>query len=152
MERFLERKYEHVETENQGKALPQIGLYTVAALFGVFLTGYAVNYVLLSITQLGLTGVNAILYSALIAIAEEQFFRAFILDWMLVRIAQPMVAVFFNAVLFMGYHFARYGTNLNALGYVLGGGFILGWVAYKSQRVSPTMLGHLANNVVTLIR
>lgn len=152
MERFLERKYEQIEHEDEHKALREIGFYTALALFGVFLIGYAVNYVLLSVTQLGLTGINAVLYSALIAVAEEQFFRAFILDWLLSRIALPMVAVFFNAVLFMGYHFARYGTDLNALGYVLGGGLILGLVAYKSKRISPCMAAHVINNVVTLIR
>lgn len=154
MELALERKHigkEYIEDEKQSIALGQIAFYTVIALFGIFLTGYAITLVPLTIPA-EVTGIDAILYSVLIGISEEQFFRGFLTDLFLRTSPHPVLALLAGALIFTGYHFARYGTQINALAYVFGGGFILGWVAYKSRRISPTMLGHAINNFLSFIR
>lgn len=148
MEFYLERHREYTDHIFEPLTMRKIGYYTVLALFGIFITGYAVKYVEL---PMQLTGYDALMYSILIAVAEEQFFRGFITDWLLSRIANPMVALFTSALVFMTYHFARYGTATDALIYVFAGGFILSYVAYRSKRLSPTMLAHILNNVVAVL-
>jgi membrane protease YdiL (CAAX protease family) len=154
MELFLERKHigkEVLEDEKEPATLGKIAYYTVIALFGIFLIGYAINLVPLTIPA-ALTGTDAILYSVLIGIAEEQFFRGFLTDWLLSVLPSWIMAVSAGAGIFAVYHFARYGTQLNALVYVFAGGFILGWVAYKSRRLSPTMIAHAANNTISYLK
>ena len=152
MEVFLERghKPEVVSFSEEKSSLSQVAFYTVLALFGIFLTGYAVNLVP-SLKMLSLTGVNAMLYGVLMGIAEEQFFRGFITDWFLANMGNVWVALLASAGVFTAYHFARYGTSANALAYVFFGGLILSWTAWKSRRVSPSMLAHAGNNFISYI-
>ncbi len=153
MELFLERRHIGKETEedtNLGN-LKIVGYYTLIALFGMFLAGYAINYLSLSIPA-QLTGSDAVLYSVLIGIAEAQFFQGFILDWMLTTLSQPAFALAGAAGVATVYHFARYGTQTNALVYVFVGFFIMNWACYKSKRVSPAMLSHALNNLFALLR
>jgi membrane protease YdiL (CAAX protease family) len=102
--------------------------YTVPAIFGMLLCSYAIQHFSLTTESLQLTGYSAFLYNVLIGIAEEQFFRGFITDWLLVTLPNEYGALFISAA------------------YVFAGGFILSWTAYKSRRISPPMLGHVINN------
>ncbi len=153
MELFLERKREMVEDDPTVKSLGRIGYYTIIALFGIFAMGYAIN--LVPLVTLQLTAYSAFVYSILVAVAEEVFFRGFITDWLLVKMGaekspkKAYLAVAASAAVFCAYHLARYGTNVNALVYVFFGGFILSWVAWKSKRVSPTIIAHVINNGAT---
>jgi len=149
MEFYLEKRREYTDHIFEPLTIQKIGYYTVLALFGSFITGYAIKNVQF---PMELTGYDALMYSTLIAVAEEQFFRGFITDWLLSRINNPMVALFLSALVFMAYHFARYGTATDALIYVFAGGFILSYVAYKSKRISPPMLAHVLNNLIAILR
>jgi membrane protease YdiL (CAAX protease family) len=151
MELLFERKEEYVDSIGEPATLRQIGMWTGVAVAGMLLSGVAINYVKAS-APMQLTGTNAILYSTLIAVSEEQFFRGFWTDWLLVRLPNPVLALFSSAGIFTIYHFARYGTASDALVYVFMGGFILAFVAYKSRRLSPNMLGHILNNVFSFVR
>lgn len=146
MEFYLEKRREYTDHIFEPLTIRKIGYYTVLALFGVFVAGYAIQRV-----PMELTGYDALLYGVLVAVAEEQFFRGFITDWLLSRIGNRMIALFVSALVFMVYHFARYGTATPALVYVFAGGFILSYVAYRSKRLSPCMLAHVANNVIAVI-
>jgi hypothetical protein len=123
---------------------------TVVALFGVFLVNQAINIHGLAVSS-GLTGGYAFLFEVLIGIAEEEFFRGFLTDWILTSLPKgrfyPFDALMISAFGFLIYHFAIYGTEIQSLLYVLGGGFILSWTAYHSLHVSPCMTGHMLNNV-----
>lgn len=149
MELYLERKREFTDSITEPATMKQIGYYTVIAIFGIFLTGWTIQQ---SKIPMQLTGYDALLYGMLIAIAEEQFFRGFITDWLLTKFPHPMMALASAAVIFCVYHLARYGTQIDALIYVFAGGFTLSWVSYKSQRISPAMCGHLLNNVAAILR
>jgi membrane protease YdiL (CAAX protease family) len=153
MEVFLERKKGGaVEVADDGfepRTLKIVGFYAAIGLLGMFLTGYAIKFVpgLETQTVLASSPINGMLYSVLMAIAEEQFFRGFLTDWLLSHLKNAIMAIVASAGVFCAYHFARYGTSPNALLYVFGGGLILAWVAFKSKRISPTMISHAGNNM-----
>lgn len=138
------------------------GYYTIIALVGMLAVGYAISITdaIQSIASLS-TVFDVLVYSILIAVAEEQFFRAFITDLLLsnsyvknnrwLRIGYPYNALVISALIFAGYHLARYGTSLNSLIYVFAGGFLLSWVAFKVRRLGPSMFAHVANNVVSVL-
>lgn len=123
---------------------------TVIALFGVFLVNQAINSSHSLAVSTGLSGPYQFLFEVLIGIAEEQFFRGFLTDWILTSVKTryyPYPELGIAGSAFLIYHFAVYGTNPASLFYVLGGGFILSWTAYHSLHVSPCMTGHMLNNV-----
>ena len=133
-----------------------IGYYTAISFLGILLVSYAVSY----LPTLGAFGAyDSIVYGVCISTAEEMFFRGFITDTLLSTTLPAHTAmgallnnVYFKLILsagiFAGYHMARYGADQYALAYVFFGGFILSWVAYKSQRLSPGMIAHGANNLL----
>jgi len=146
MEFLLEKKREEVDDGFELKSLQNTAYYTVLALFGVFMSGYVAKYF-----PLQLTGFDALLYAMLIAVAEEQFFRGFITDWLLTKTGNPIFGLLASSLVFAVYHLARYGTEPSALIYVLAGGFVLNYVAYKSQRLSSCMLAHIINNCLAVM-
>jgi membrane protease YdiL (CAAX protease family) len=149
MEFYTERKFEwHNEPITDEASFKTTMFYTVIALMAMLLMGYVIGNLKLST----FTGFDAVLYSVLIAISEEQFFRGFITDFMLNSLPNTFLALAASAGAFAVYHFARYGTNVNALAYVFAGGFILSWAAYKSRKLSPSMNGHIINNVGSFIK
>jgi hypothetical protein len=120
--------------------------YTVLALFGVFLVSEAITVLPLTMNT-GLTGWYAFLFEALMGIAEEEFFRGFVTDYLLTTLPNPYSAILVSATFFTVYHFAVYGTVIASLLYVFAGGCILSWTAYRTLHVSPCMSGHVLNNV-----
>lgn len=161
MEYVIEKRKEQ-DDSNGANDLRSIGYYAAIGLAGILVTSWAVSYIqipsqLLSI-NVALSGVNvdALLYSLLMAVSEEQFFRGFITDGLLSqkipRVSNnPYFALTLSAVIFMLYHWARYHTDPNALIYVFFGGFILSWIAYKSRRLSPSILAHSAANFIAVL-
>ncbi len=149
MELYLEKRREYVDSLDEAATLRQVGFYTIIALLGTFSIGAFTRYVDL---PLQLMGYSALLYSILIAISEEQFFRGFIVDLFLREVPHPYLALLGSTLLFMLYHLARYGGTPDSLLYVFVGGFMLSWVAYKSRRLSPCQLGHIINNLMATLQ
>jgi membrane protease YdiL (CAAX protease family) len=152
LHRFVQKKrgnerddFDDTEITNQ-HLWKNFFFYTIVALFGVFMVSEAISVLPLSMNT-GLTGIYLLLYLALTGIAEEQFFRGFITDWLLSSLPNRYVALLVSGGVFCIYHFAVYGTQLSSLIYVLAGGFILSWTAYQTRHISPCMAGHLLNNV-----
>ena len=154
MEVYLERQREYVsDAETYEMGMKKILPYVIIALIGVFLTGFAIankespGYQILNDIRF------LIAYGVFMAVAEEQFFRGFILDAILQKIPNimPFMGVLFSAGIFTVYHQARYGGNPDAMLYVFAGGVILSWVAWKSRRLSPVMIAHVINNVLAEI-
>jgi membrane protease YdiL (CAAX protease family) len=144
---YLVRKVEVVDSlaENAGN----IGFYTLIALAGIALASFVAPAVS-RLPRMELTGVDAMLYAILIAVAEEQFFRGAILNFLL-TLTNSTVAIFSSAAIFMVYHFAVYGTSTSNLVYVLVGGLALAWAAYRSRRLSPSILAHVTNNILAFL-
>lgn len=116
--------------------------YTALAVVGISLSGLAVKAV-----PAQLVGWSVVLYGALMAVAEERFFRKFLTNFFVSKLS-PSIGLITSALIFTIFHFAIYGTQVTALVYVFFGGLILGWVAYRSQRLSPSQLGHIISNLV----
>jgi len=163
-ERIIERRFARPEEDSTMNKtdLKTIGSYSLVAVAGTFIMGYAIQNVHLFSTVEGmqLSTIDSLLYTVLIAVAEEEFFRGFTTEALLnikfpARFgfinSTPFIPLLLSAALFCGYHFARYGTNPDALLYVFAGGFVLSFVAWKSRRISPTMLGHVLNNILSFI-
>lgn len=148
MEFFLEKKREDISENQKDKEWREIGFYTVIALLGIFVTGFGMQHFGMALAFPGFSGLA---YGVLMAVAEEQFFRGFITDLFLARIKRPFVAVMLAGVTFTIYHIARYGADTSAMVYVLAGGIILSWVAYRSKRLSPSMIAHIVNNVRAVV-
>ena len=143
MELFLEHRREHVDTAfTEPTSLKRMLFYTAVAMLGLIL----VSGVIKEEFPLTVTPFGFIAYGVFIGIAEEQFFRGFITDYLLNSLPDPIFALIASALIFLVYHLARYGTSLDSLMYVFAGGFILSYVAWKSQRISPSMNAHGLNN------
>ena len=150
---FLLRRVETVDSVFEPETAWNIGFYTLLALAGIGL-GSIISPALakaVPVQKMQLTGMDAVLYSVLISIAEEQFFRGAITNFLL-SMFPPSMAVLGSAAIFTAYHLAVYGTEASALIYVFVGGAVLAFVAYRSGRLSPACLAHMFNNVLSFVR
>jgi len=144
---YLQRRVEVVDSLSESAG--NIGFYTLVALAGIALASF-VSPAVSGLPKMELTGVDAMLYAVLIGVAEEQFFRGAILNFLL-TLTNSTVAIFSSAAIFMVYHFAVYGTSTSNLVYVLVGGLALAWAAYRSGRLSPSILAHVLNNTLSFL-
>jgi membrane protease YdiL (CAAX protease family) len=136
-----------VDTSTGGGRATNIVLYTLVALAGMYFTGiYASNYFAPQ-TTIQLSGIDAMEYGVLMAVSEEQFFRGGLLNFLSQRLGD-WFAIFGSAAVFMVYHFFVYAGNNSALIYVFGGGVLLAFVTVKTQRLSPSILAHVINNIL----
>ncbi len=148
---YLLRK---VETVNHvAESAGNIGFYTLIALAGMALGGLVCPALARAVPmqKMQLTGSDAIMYSILIVVAEENFFRGAITNFLFTMLP-PMPALMGGAAIFTVYHLAIYGIGVSVLLYVLVGGIVLGWVGYRSGRLSPCVLSHILNNVLSFMR
>ena len=81
------------------------------------------------------------------AVAEEQFFRAGLLSWIRASVSDNTVAIVASAAIFSAYHLAVYGIDINRLVYVFIGGVVLAWLVVKTNRISPSIIAHMLNNL-----
>lgn len=91
-----------------------------------------------------------ILFSCLMAISEEQFFRGELLDLFASHspVAKIPTAILVTAFGFWAYHLKVYGSRPDNLIYVLLAGIVLGWAAWKTQRVLTPIIAHILNNLL----
>jgi membrane protease YdiL (CAAX protease family) len=112
-------------------------------------TSLLVGYI--SYRGLNLSVQNAALFGALEGIAEEQLFRGFFQTYFVDTLKSPTVAVILSSVVFMLFHEAVYGGSDSSLLYVLVGGFILGFVTWKSKSLVASCFAHVTNNVMAAL-
>jgi membrane protease YdiL (CAAX protease family) len=156
MEYSLERrgtgfkKEDSPDTTTDRKEVASTGYWALLGFAGIMLSGYAINFTnyISSLSALAVTNYDLILFSSLMAVSEEMFFRGFVLELCLVTFKVGEIAVFASAGVFAVYHLARYGTQLESLVYVFAGGLILSFITWKSKRLGPSILAHVGNNVI----
>lgn len=139
-----------VDSLTTGGEAANIGLYTFVGVAGMYATGLFTQNFYTPQTTVPLTGIDAIQYGILMAVAEEQFFRGGLLNFLLPRLGE-WGGIFGSAAIFYVYHFFVYAGNDAALWYVLGGGVILAFITVKTQRLSPSILAHVINNVLAVM-
>ena len=144
------KKGDEPETRQTRQLTTTTVYYSVIGFVGILVTGYTIN-VVKYITSLAITSYDAALFSSLMAISEEMFFRGFITDFLLTSIKLPYLALFTSAGIFTIYHLARYGTQIDSLIFVFAGGFILSWIAYKSRSLGPSIISHTLNNIIATL-
>lgn len=123
-------------------------MYTIIAIAGMWFTGqYTAN--MPTGSTVTLSGMDAITFGVCMAVAEEQFFRGALLNFLLPRGA--LFAVAGSGAMFYVYHFFVYAGNQAALLYVFAAGLILAYVTVRTGRISPAILAHVVNNVLAVI-
>jgi membrane protease YdiL (CAAX protease family) len=125
----------------------QIFYYTLVALAGIsfgslFAVGVAPRLPASIISENA--GLIVMGFSVLMAIAETQFFQGELLMLMKPLGAGSILA---SALVFTGYHWKVYGTSQASLVYVFVGGLALAYVAYKTRRITSSMIAHIVNNL-----
>ena len=103
-----------------------------------------------TVSSTGLDWFQAHLFGILIAVAEEQFFRGFLMNWLMVKTRTLVVAYLMDGLIFAVYHLAVYGTSPANLAIVFGAGVTLAVVDWKAQRVSPSIIAHVINNLLVV--
>ena len=102
----------------------------------------------LSQVPVGQLSIVSMSLGVLIAVGEEQYFRGFGLNLMLTKLPYSFMAILASAALFTVYHLNVYGSSLDSMIIVLGGGLVLGFAAVQTKRVSTVMLPHILVNVL----
>ena len=143
---YLLRRVETVDGLSEPETLSGIVFYTLIALAVLAVSGIVVPRIVGAL-PMELTGTDALLYSILMAVAEEQFFRGTLTNFLL-QLTSPTPAILGSAAVFCVYHLAVYKTDVSALMYVFAGGLTLAWVGYRSGRLSPSVCAHVLNNIL----
>lgn len=141
---YIGRRYPADNSMSGGDAAG-ILVYTLVAVAGMWFTGsFAQSYFGAAVA---LSGVDAMTFGVLMAVAEEQFFRGALLNFLAPRLG-VLGAVAGSGAIFASYHFFVYAGNQSALLYVLAGGLLMAFITVKTGRISPAILAHVINNVL----
>ena len=134
-----------------GAALMALGAWMVANLVGQWVLAPPPEYIeafrrmLFPETLRRSLVVSLFLFAATPAICEEVFFRGVILRGLLTRVP-PGTAIALSAAMFGIYHVDLYRLVPTTL---LGG--MLGFLAWRSGSVGPSILAHFLNNAVLVV-
>jgi hypothetical protein len=121
--------------------------YTVVALATFIFLGL-VTPSIVKIFAVELTGFDSVLFGVMMAIGEEQFFRAGWANILIQTSHSEIYGALAGAGVFGIYHFFAYGDNPAALMFVLGAGFTFILVDLKMNRVTPSLFAHIGNNLM----
>ncbi len=166
---FLEKRFDvdsedHDESDDEEEDV-RIGKW-VAATFAVFLAlnvlvpsippsvqsaiSSAVNGVQLSsvtISPLSSTAFLSRAFGALIAIAEERFFRKSLGNIFITR-SDPVAGSLADGGVFALAHWAIYGDSFTDIVVVFGSGIFMCYADYRTRRASTSEISHILNNVL----
>jgi len=143
---MLDKPSQTKEKHITSKAATNIGYYTMlgfAAIFGIGIVSPQVEK-LPFLAQVDLTVTQAVMFASLIAIAEEQFFRGFLTNYLSKK--SIFLGILGSAAVFAAFHLAVYGQSMAALFYVLASGVLLAWLGIRSGRLAVPMCIHIMNN------
>lgn len=133
--------------------LQDIGLYSAFILAVIYVTNMVQAYNVFIpqniLSALAQYGSMSIAVGMLLAVSEEVFFRAGLLEFFRLFTRSDIVAIFASAGAFMIYHFAVY-QKPNALIYVFAAGAAMAYAVIRTDRLSPSLIGHVVNNAVAL--
>lgn len=132
--------------------------YTVIAVLAVAIGAAASKRLffperLIALAALQLTPFDSLIFALLMAVAEEQFFRGFFLNFCLWKLYDKpngiTLALLLSGLIFAyPYHQNVYGTSTALLFYVFIGGYVFSWVDFQLKRLSPSMNAHLIINFI----
>lgn len=127
-----------------GNALP----WAVFDLAVIFSLGYFIPRTPLDIQSVVQGNLNVRLaFNVLEAVAEEQFFRAFLLNFLLSRV-DPYTSVVADGLFFGIYHFFVYGYSANLILLVMFSGMALAYSDWRQGTLAPSLIAHVVNNLL----
>ena len=91
---------------------------------------------------LGVTVIDVRLFSILMGVAEEAFFRLFLCNFIFRVTKSQMFAIVISGWVWAIYHIARYGGNMASMFVILAAGMGLGWVMLQSKMGDGVMFAH----------
>jgi len=151
---FVNRKVLRDE-ELEPPEIKSIFIYYLVALVGIGIGSWLIRGLYdfpfekyLTIARLQV--IDAGLFTSLMAIVETQFFQGELLEYMS-NTMSPSLAVIASSFVFMAYHLGVYGTQPENLLYVFIGGLSLAYVTVQSRRISPALLAHITNNLLSVM-
>jgi membrane protease YdiL (CAAX protease family) len=130
-----------------GQFTNKIALYSVLAFAAIMATNFIVS-IAPAMESTVAEPVSWALFSVLIAISEEQFFRGLVTPYLATSLGVP-VGCLLAGLVFGIFHFAVYGTSMNALFVVTISGVILSYIAVSTMSITPGMIAHSANNFIS---
>lgn len=95
------------------------------------------------------TPIDNRLFSVLIGVSEEMFFRVFLTSW-LVLLTGRLWGIVLGSSVFTVYHFSVYSAMPSALLIIFSSGLIIGYAFVESRRASVPMLAHALINMLSV--
>lgn len=149
LQMYVGRKVDEDERIDRKEA-GDILMYVVVCLAVIAVTSFFTSALPNMVSELSFTTTDTVMYSVLMAVAEEHFFRGAVTGFLL-KVTVPSVAILGSGAIFGVYHLAVYGTDPSSMIYVMVAGMVLSWAAYRTKRLSPGILAHVANNIMSTV-
>jgi membrane protease YdiL (CAAX protease family) len=139
------KKVSYIDTRNDMQSM----YYALIAVGAFLAISLGTNLAFLSLTIVkGLSVINSEEFGILMAVAEEFFFRGFLLFWLFRVTRSASAAVMGSAAVFAVYHFAVYGQSAPDLIIVFAAGLLLAFIALRTRSVLPDIMAHVAINLL----
>jgi len=132
------------------KDIEKVSRFTVIAFLAMLMGSIAVPQLFTSMVPIQSAGQTRLLYSWFFAVNEETFFRGGFLFQIYSKYPSKILAAGVSAVAFSVFHWAVYGTQADALWFVLLAGAALGYAVLWSGRMTPAYLSHLLWNTLAV--
>lgn len=84
-------------------------------------------------------------------IAEELLFRGFLLNYLRAYKVNYIIAIFFQALIFVLLHLQSYLDNLPAILVVFVMGIMAGFLTWKNNNLVPALVLHIVFNLITVV-
>ncbi len=141
------QSYEIQQAEDSPQLVKNILFYTLIALASLIVIS-AVTPNFLKISNLELTGADAILFGIMMAIGEERVFRGGLFFRIQYSTKSFFITAILTALLFTIYHLAVYQNDLAAMIYVFSAGLLLAYINIISGVQSPSLIAHIGANIL----
>jgi hypothetical protein len=145
--RMKNEKYAVPHQDDNPQLVKNIFAYVIIALASlVAINAIVPNF--LKISNLEITGMDAILFGIMMAIGEERLFRGGLFHRIHFTTKSYLITTILTALLFTVYHLAVYGNDYSALIYVLSAGMMLAFINIIAGVKSPSLLAHIGANIL----
>jgi membrane protease YdiL (CAAX protease family) len=162
MNHFINRRHyaspRYFDEEISRKERSEIWRWYLLAFTGTFAIYYFVSTeIFVPASLLTLPFIQAVTLSMSQAVAEEQFFRGFLLDYIYDRLKSStivklpslqLIPSIIGGSIFTVYHYWRYSLHPDVMMYIFFTGILMSWICLKSRRLSPVLLSHVLVNLI----
>lgn len=141
------QQYEIPQKTDDPVLIKNIFFYTMTALASLIVIS-AITPNFLKISNLELTGADAILFGVMMAIGEERVFRGGLFYRIHYSTKSYLLTGFMTAAIFTVYHLAVYQNDLATMIYVFSAGLLLAYINIIAGVQSPSLIAHVGANIL----